>query len=140
MSHISRIEVEIQSLEDLREACKRLGFQFVENQSEYKWYGHFVGDQPLPEGIKVEDLGKCHHAIRVPECEYEIGIVKKDTSFILLWDSWYRGGLEKILGVNAGLLKQAYATERVRKEAKLKGYNVQEKKIKNGIRLVLSSM
>jgi hypothetical protein len=139
LSHVSRIELEIHSLEDLKAACKRLGFQFVENQTEYKWYGRFVGDYPLPEGIQKEDLGKCTHAIRVPECQYEIGVVKKNNHFILLWDSWRRGGLEQRLGKKAGVLKQAYASERIRREAKLKGYRVQEKKTNKGIRLVLSA-
>ena len=59
MSHISKIELEIQSLEDLKLACKRLGFTFIENQNTYQWYGRWVGDSPLPEGINIDDLGKC---------------------------------------------------------------------------------
>jgi hypothetical protein len=39
MSHISKIELVIQSLEDLKEACRQLGFEFMENQKTYKWFG-----------------------------------------------------------------------------------------------------
>ena len=57
MSHISKIELEIQSLEDLKLACKRLGFTFIKNQETYQWYGRWVGDSALPEGINIDDLG-----------------------------------------------------------------------------------
>ena len=137
MSHIAKIELEILSLEDLKLACKRLGFTFVENQQNYKWYGRWVGDSPLPEGINVDDLGKCDHAIRVPECSYEIGVVQRGSKYILLWDSWHKGGLEQKIGKDAGILKQAYTIERIRREAKLKSYQVKEIKQDKSIRLVL---
>ena len=137
MSHISKIELEIQSLEDLKLACKRLGFTFIENQNTYQWYGRWVGDSPLPEGIIKEDLGKCDHAIKVLECAYEIGVVKRGSKYILLWDSWHTGGLEKKIGINAGILKQSYTIERIKREAKRKNYQVKEIKQNQGIRLVL---
>lgn len=140
MSHISRIEVEIHSLEDLKSACAQLGFQFMESQATYSWYGSYIGDQTLPEGITEDRLGKCDHAIKVPGCDYEIGVVKVPGGHhILLWDSWHRGGLEEKLGKNAGFLKQAYAVEKVKREARLKGFRVSEKRIKDRIRLVLSA-
>ena len=139
MSHISKIELEIQSLEDLKEACKALGFQFKEGQKTYKWYGDWQGDDPLPEGIKEENLGKCDHAIKVQKCRYGIGVVKIANHYILLWDSWHTGGLEAKIGVNAGILKQAYTVQRVKREARLKGYRVLQKKMKQGIRLILST-
>jgi hypothetical protein len=137
MSHIAKIELEIVDIETLKLACERLGLKFVENQTTYKWYGSWVNDTPLPEGITVADLGKCHHAIRVPGAQYEIGIVKRDRKYILLWDFWYQGGLEERIGKNAGRLKQAYTIERVRKEARLKGHRICEQKTNQGIRLVL---
>lgn len=137
MSHISKIELEIQSLEDLKLACKRLGFIFQENQQTYQWYGRFVGDSPIPEGISIDDLGKCDHAIRVPECTYEIGVVKRGSKHILLWDSWHTGGLAKKIGPDAGILKQAYTIERIRHEAKRKKYQVREIQNDQSMRLVL---
>ena len=137
MSHISKIELEIQSLEDLKLACRRLGFAFVENQKTYRWYGRWVGDSPLPEGINQDDLGKCDHAINVPECSYEIGVVKRGSKYILLWDAWQTGGLEQKIGKDAGILKQAYTIERIKREAKLKHYQVREVRKDQSIRLVL---
>jgi hypothetical protein len=139
MSHISKIELVIHSLDDLKDACQKLGFQFMENQKTFKWYGRWVGDSPVPEGVKVEDIGKCNHAIRVPGCEYEVGVIRRDNHYILLWDHWHAGGLEQKIGPNAGILKQAYTVARVRKEARRKGYRVREKIMDQGIRLVLTA-
>jgi hypothetical protein len=138
MSHISKIEIVIHSLADLKDACGKLGYEFIENQKTYKWYGRWVGDTPLPEGIKIEDIGKCNHAIRVPGCTYEIGIIRRNNHYILLWDYYYVGGLTEKIGENAGKLKQAYTVSRVRKEAVRKGYRVMEKKMDQGVRLVLT--
>jgi hypothetical protein len=137
LSHISKIELEINSLEDLKAACLRLGFTFKENQKTYAWYGRFVGDSPLPEGINQEDLGQCDHVIQVPECSYEVGVVKKGLKYILLWDSWYRGGLEQKIGKEAGILKQTYTIERIKREAKHKKYQIKEIQKDQSIRLVL---
>ena len=137
MSHISKIELEIKDLESLKAACERLGFSFQENQKAYQWYGRWVGDTKLPEGILEADLGKCDHAIKVPECSYEIGVVRKGQKYLLLWDSWHTGGLTKKIGANASILKQAYTVARVKREALRKKYRITEQKFDNKIRLVL---
>jgi len=138
MSHISRIELDIKDLQSLKEACKRLGFEFCQNQQSYLWYGRWVGDSPLPEGITEDQLGKCDHAIKVPGAQYEVGVVRKGQSFILLYDEWVKGGLKTKLGVNAGLLKQAYTIETLRKEARQKNYRFHETKMKKQIRVTLT--
>ena len=60
MSHISKIELEVNDLNTLDSACTRLGLALVKGQKNFKWFGKKAGD--------------CDHAIRVPEAEYEIGI------------------------------------------------------------------
>jgi len=140
VSHVSKIELEIKSLSDLKSACKELGLTFMENRRTYKWYGRWVGDHPLPEGFKAEDLGKCDHAISVPGCIYEIGVIKTTQGkYQLLWDFWQAGGLEKTLGKNAGKLKQAYAKVKITNEEKKKGYKVIQYGIKKGTRLILTT-
>lgn len=135
MSHISRIELEITSLYDLKEACSRLGFTFMENQKTHAWYGKLVGDTPLAEGMEVQDLGKCDHAIKVPECDYEVGVIRQGKKYHLVYDDWYRGGLDKKIGI----LKQAYSVVRIKNESHKKGYRVRQIKTENAIRLVLSA-
>ncbi len=138
MSHISTIELEINSIDMLKKACQRLQLKFCEGQKTYTWYGKWVGDTPLPEGISIDDLGKCDHAIRVPGANYEIGIVKTGNKYRLLYDYWRAGKLEKVLGKGLGKLKQAYTIERVNQEARIKGYRIQEKKMDKSIRLVMT--
>ena len=139
MSHVAKIELEINDLDALKAACQRLGMEFRCGQTSYAWYGEYVGDYPLPEGLTVRDLGKCDHAIHVPDAAYEVGILRRDKKYLLLWDFWGEGGLERVLGHNAGRLKQAYAIERARREALRKGYRMTESRTKNGVRLVLTA-
>jgi len=127
MSHVSEIELKILSLDALKAACARLGLQFVEGQKTYKWYGTWVGDYPKPEWVKLEDLGKCQHAIKVPGASYEIGIVEHQGEIKLLWDFYYTGGLERKLGRNGGRLIQAYSVEQTKRTARKAGYFVKEK-------------
>lgn len=138
MSHIAKIELQIKDLDTLRAACEQMSLQFMPDQRFYKWYGRAVADYPIPEGFSAADMGKCDHAIRVPGASYEIGVVHRNGNYLLLWDFYSEGGLERVLGKGAGRLKQAYSVERVRREAKLKGYHVQERKTEQGIRMVLT--
>jgi hypothetical protein len=138
MSHIAKIELEINDLDALKSACDTMGLTFLENQKTYRWFGRWVGDTPLPEGVKIEDLGTCTHAIRVPQAVYEIGVVQTGSKYHLLWDYWHGGGLEKHIGKDACKLKQAYTVERIRKEARLKGYLFHQSRTPNGIRVSLT--
>lgn len=140
MSHISKIELAIDSLECLQRACAFLGFRFIRNQKTYKWYGRVVNPElyPLPEGITQDQLGKCDHAISIPEAEYEVGIVRIGEKYILLTDFW-DSTLRLRIGENGGRLKQAYTIERVKLEARKKNYRVTEFKTETGIRLVLAA-
>lgn len=140
MSHVSKIELQIDSLDCLQRACALLGFTFVKNQKTYKWYGRLVNSEktPLPEGLTEENLGKCHHVIRIPDAEYEVGVLKYQGKYILLCDFWDTR-LKQRIGENGGRLKQAYAIERTKMEARRKNYRITEQKIDNGMRLVLSA-
>lgn len=124
MSHISKIELKINDLDALRGACDRLSLQFLHWQGSFKWYNGTM---------------KCDHAIKVPDASYEIGVVRKDNEYDLLWDDWNAGGLTQRLGPGAGLLKQAYTVERVRAEARKKNMRFSETNRNEGIRLVLTS-
>ena len=120
MSHISKIELEVNDLATLKRACARMGLRFVENQKTFKWFGY--------------DEGRCDHAIKVPGAAYEIGVTKAGTLYELQCD-YYDSALSNVIGQNSGLLKQAYAIERTKVEARRKGYSIIEKKTDSGIRL-----
>lgn len=139
MSHVSKIEIEINDLHCLKQACQRIGLEFRENQRSYVWYGRLVNPQntPLPEGITEKDLGKCHHAIHIPNASYEIGIVQQGTKFIMLADYW-DSKLSVAIGKDGGKLKQAYTITKTLQEARRRNYRVIEQKTATGIRLILS--
>ena len=119
MSHISKIELEVNDLGVLSQACTRLGLNLVKNQKTYVWYGKDA---------------QCDHAIRVAGAQYEIGVLKKDGRYELQCD-FYDRNIEKAIGRKGGLLKQAYAVEKAKIEARRKGYSVLEKRTETGVRL-----
>jgi len=119
MSHISKIELEVNDLFVLKAACQRIGLRFLQGKKEFRWYGRSA---------------PCAHAIRVPDADYEIGVQSLDGRYELQCD-YYDPNIGKAIGPNGGLLKQAYAVEKTRTEARRKGYTVIEKRIEDRIRL-----
>ena len=141
MSHVTTISIEIKDLKALKSAAEELGAQWIENKTTYEWWGHSVGDYPIPAGMTKEDLGKCDHVIRVPGVEYEIGVVKKaDGKYTLAYDFYGKGqGLLQKFGQGCSKLSQMYAVHAATRAAKAKGLLVQRKSLDNGgIKLLVS--
>lgn len=124
MSHLSKIEIQINDLQALKQACQVMGLQFKENQESFAMYR---GRSP------------CTHAIKVPEARYEIGVIQTGKTYELQCDFWSEGGLLNRLGQNGNLIKKHYSLERVKNEAKKKRYRIQEQPIQNGTRLILTT-
>lgn len=137
MSHIASIELVINDLKTLAKACNRLGIIFLQGKKNYRWYGSSWNQAENVIGNYVP--GQCDHVIQVPGADYEIGVIKDGENFALVADFWQYGGLEEVVGPNAGKLKQAYAVERVKNEAKQKRMRIQEVMTENSIRLVLTA-
>lgn len=137
MSHVTTINPsEKYDLPALKQMCKNQGWEFRENQSWFAWYGRHVGDYPLPEGFKKEDMGKCSHAIRIPGCKYEVGVVRKGNDFMLMYDFFSPGGLKAALcsspeDTQAGLLKQAYGMAKAQVACWQKGRSWVQTKVKD---------
>jgi hypothetical protein len=119
MSHISKIELEVKDLGILGQACRKLGLEFIKGQLNFRWYGK---------------KARCDHAIKVPGADYEIGVISRSGRYELNCD-FYDRNIEKIIGNQGGLLKQAYAVEKTKIEARRKGYSVLERQTNTGIRL-----
>lgn len=119
MSHISKIELEVKDIVALNQACRRLGLEFLQNQRTFQWFG---------------SPAACEHAIGVPGARYEIGVVRDGNVYALNCD-YYDPNIEKSIGRQGGLLKQAYAVAKTRTEARRKAYTVIERKTETGIRL-----
>ncbi len=137
MSHVVTVSVEIRDLEAVKRLCANLGWTFQEGQTNYKWYGRWVGnytaaDSALNHGIKYEDLGKCDHAIKVPGCGYELGLKKVGEEYKLLWDV-YDSSLKQAMGGAAGeKFCQEYGLACVTMEAERNGYAWSSSKLENG--------
>lgn len=145
MSHVAEVTLEVRDLDALAAACKELGLELVRGQTKYRWYGRVVGGYPLPVGFTANDLGKCDHAIRIPNNDraYEIGIVRSRTGngFQLLWDFWQGGyGMaEKVGGNDANRLKQIYAKHVAMRTWQKKGFRVTTSTKADGTVLVHAS-
>jgi hypothetical protein len=148
MSHVTIIDIEIRDLDCLRAAAEELGMEFREGQTKFKWWGHSVGDYPLPVGFTEADMGKCSHALAVkgkPNA-YEVGVVARrdgKPGYVLMWDFFNGGeGLQKVVGEGCSKLCQKYSEKVVLKHVgplQAKGWNMQKTAGANGqivVRLV----
>lgn len=140
MSHVTEVKTKIRDIEALKSACRKLNYNFKEGQKHYKWYGTWMGDSPMPEGMTQADLGKCDHAISVPGADYEVGVAKTADGFQLRYDYWGSGGLHTALGgQKAEKLVQAYSVEKTRREAKRMGFRVARElvQVDGSVKLIL---
>ena len=143
MSHIVDVQIELRDINAIRAAVKRLGGIWHEGKTSYAWYGRSVGDYPLPEGVRKEDLGKCDHAFGFPGASYEVGVIKKPNGqYRIQWDFWESGGLMAHMGnEQAHKFCQAYGIEKTKLEARKNGYLAQESTLADGsIRVTLSKL
>jgi hypothetical protein len=103
MSHVIRCkDLGLKNLEALKKAAEDLGGKLVEANT-YRWYGRYMRDSPLPEGIKEEDLGRCNYKITFPDMPnaYEIGVLQHGNELELLYDYWAGGyGMCARVGLN----------------------------------------
>lgn len=138
MSHVAILTTtSFKDIEAIKKAAKRLGLVFSEKKT-YRWFGRYVGDYPLPEGFKREDLGKCDYCLSIPNNNraYEVGIVNKDGRYYLLWDFWAGGkGLQNFISYDdnkGGKLIDTINIESFKIEASKKGLTYIESKDNNG--------
>ena len=108
MTHIRRSNSKSKILAILGQACARLGLKLIRAKKTFKWYG--------------QEDATCDHAIRVPGATMK-SVSSRNGSFELNCD-FYDRNLERVIGKNGGLLKQAYAVEKTKIEARQKGYSV----------------
>ena len=137
MSHVAVMEgINILDLDALEVACAGLGLELLRGQTTYAWWGYSVGDSPLPAGMKVEDLGTCHHAIRVKGTvpangtggPWEIGLwPNAQGGYSPVCDYFGAAGqaLMKVVGENGGALAQAYNSEVILRELARQGCRVE---------------
>lgn len=129
MSHVTTIKLEIKDLEALKSAVHHLGLQWNEGAATYKWFGRHVGDYPVPEGMSIEQLGKCLHSIGIKgnNESYEVGVIQNPTGqgYSLIYDFFNGGyGLENAVGKDCSKLRQEYAVQVAMRSAMRQGMRV----------------
>ena len=137
MSHIAELKLAVRNLGCLGTAGAARGLVLVKKPT-YRWYETWVGDYPLPEGIKREDLGKCDYALSIPgnSQAYEVGVkLMPDGTYKLLWDFWKGGyGLEQAIGKDGCKLISEYEAAVYREQAVSQGYEISEIILADGSR------
>jgi hypothetical protein len=133
MSHIAKVQLAINDLDCLEQACNALGtVELKRNQTTHKYY---AGAQ-----------GSCDHAIVVKgnRNAYEIGVVanKDGKGYELAWDTFQgaKGLVAAVGGTHMGRLRQEYATAVAKKELRRKGYYVETVKQSDGTYVLTASM
>jgi hypothetical protein len=142
MSHVANVEVEINDLTALKTACDKLGIEFVQGQTTYKWFDKYLADsdigrQTVRDGFKPEDFGTCEHAIRVPGSNYEVGVVKNPTGngYRLIYDEYGSQGqaiTKRLGGTQLTKLKTEYGVARATRHLRRNGYRVVRRVLANG--------
>jgi hypothetical protein len=135
--HVVTLEVRLTDLEALRRACARLGWALKQGQNTYRWYGRWMEDYDgqdaaFRHGVRPEDYGKCDHAIVVPGCAYEIGLIARGDGLQPIFDAWSADLLRACDGPTAPKLVQAYAVEKARLEARRQGRPCREIALEDG--------
>lgn len=117
MSHVITSKAQITDLDMLEKACAALGLELARDQETFRWYGEHVGDYALPDGFEAEEMGKCSHAIRIPNDDraYEIGVVERrdgKDGYCLMFDFFMGGyGMQEKVGQMCERLVTEYASE-----------------------------
>lgn len=147
MSHVAEVKIQVKDLDCLRIACAKLGLELREGQTQYRWWGQHMGDYPVPDGMTIEDLGHCDHAIAVAgsplysqkgnhmggagnPAPYEVGVRRRpDGSYSLIYDFMFGGyGLQEKIGRQCKTLVQEYGAQVAIKQAKKAGLKVTGRK------------
>lgn len=139
MSHVTTVKLKITDLASLSAACKMLGLEFVAGQKTYRWYGKWMNDfhateAAVTQGFDPATFGNCEHAIRLPGCAYEIGVVTaKDGGYAILYDNYGPGAtIAAKLGTRCEKLAQRYAAIVAGKKLAARGLRVKEQVLANG--------
>jgi hypothetical protein len=144
VSHVTDLKLRIKDLLSLKRSAPALGMELVEKK-QFKWYGTHVGDYPLPQGFKKEDMGHCEYVLRIKDNAhaYEVGVCKARDGkggYVLLYDFWAQGqGLMNVIGKSGEKLKQSYAVELAKRQMQTfqkDGFRMQQFKQKDGTILV----
>ena len=150
MSHVADCDVKFRDMDAINIAVKRLGGKFMKDQKTHQWFGRFLNDwnndRAAVNRRDSSTFGKCDHAIKFPDINYEIGMVREpDGSYTAIYDTYGGSGthdgkkLEAACGgVGLPKLKDEYAAAVTTRMLARKGFRVQRSEAKGKITLKAS--
>lgn len=110
MSHFSKVDTQINDLKALEDAAKKMGFS-MERNSDCRYY----------YGSERKDI-----VIKLPT-RYDVSVERNSSGTYSLNADFFGGYVASCIGRNGNSLLQQYAVEKVKTEAKKKGYSVVQK-------------
>ena len=116
MSHFTEIKTQIRDITALREACRELDLQLLENTAARG----FAGQTRKGEYI-IKLAGP-----------YDIALDNQPDGTYALTTDWWAGHVEKEVGKDYGRLLQLYGVHKARQEARRKGYTVKRQTLADG--------
>ena len=122
MSHFTTIQTQIKDMEALREACRELGVELLQD-AEARGYG------------SARQRGEFVIRLQGP---YDVALHRQTDGAYGLSTDWWDGHVEKEVGQGYGKLLQLYGVHKATIEARKKGLSVMRRQQQNGsIKLVL---
>ena len=109
MSHFTTIQTQIKDIEALREACREMGLELLQD-AEARGYG------------SARQRGEFIIRLKGP---YDVALNRQADSTYGLTTDWWDGHVEKEVGNNYGRLLQLYAVHKTAREARKRGLSVQ---------------
>ena len=140
MSHVVNIPIEnITDLDALESCASEIGMELVRDAKTHRWWGHSVGDYPVPVGFRADELGHCEHKLRLKDNPnaYEIGLYNSHNGkpgYQLVYDFYGSQGrpLQQAVGAKGEHLKVAYAKHVAVNHGQKHGYRVTTEKKQDG--------
>jgi hypothetical protein len=125
MSHFTTIQTQVRDIHALRDACRELGVDLIEN-AVARGYG--------------SSTNKGDYVIKL-KGPYDIALNRQQDGTYGLTTDWWEGCVEKEVGTNYGRLLQLYGVHKARIEAQKKGYTVRRQTLGDGsIKLILGGI
>ncbi len=109
MSHFTTIHTQIKDIDALRDACRELALELLQN-AEARGYG------------SSRQRGEFVIRLKGP---YDVALNRQADGSYGLSTDWWDGHVEKELGSNYGRLLQLYAVHKTAREARKRGLSVQ---------------
>ena len=116
MSHFTTIETQIRDVNALREACREMGLDVIE-QAEARGFG----GQRRRGDLVIKLAGP-----------YDLAVTRKEDGTCELATDWWGGHVEKEVGAGFGKLLQFYGVCKAQAEARREGYTSRRQTLKDG--------